>query len=245
MGRVPPKTVYSPKHHKDDYKDDYMSRAHWVNALLGGSERLPDSAGLQHPARHGSGFHSDAGVRDGDGIVGTLGICYTREHGGKFEGGADRYRSRDLTDLVQTQVVEDIRRTCEPDWQRRGKSGTAPTTKRGFRGVPTMLLELLSHQNFADMRLGQDPRFRFLVSRAVYKGILRYITHNTDYQEVVVQPLPVSSFAAEFTSDNRVRLSWQPMTDPLEPSAALTAYVVYTRRDDGDSTTAAGPTAPN
>ena len=34
-----------------------------------------------------------------------------------------------------------------------------------------MLLELLSHQNFADMRYGSDPRFKFLVSRAIYKGI--------------------------------------------------------------------------
>ena len=227
-----PEEVYSPKHHKDDYKDDYMSRAHWVNALLGGSERLPDSTGLHIPLDMALAFHSDAGVRDGDGIVGTLGICYTREHGGKFEGGADRYRSRDLTDLVQTQVVEDIRRTCEPDWQRRGIWNRAYYEAR-VPGVPTMLLELLSHQNFADMRLGQDPRFRFLVSRAVYKGILRYISSQYGLSEVVVQPLPVSSFAAEFTSDNRVRLSWQPTTDPLEPSAAPTAYVVYTRRDDG------------
>ena len=209
-----------------------MSRAHWVNALLGGSERLPDSTGLHIPLDMALAFHSDAGVRDGDGIVGTLGICYTREHGGKFEGGADRYRSRDLTDLVQTQVVEDIRRTCEPDWQRRGIWNRAYYEAR-VPGVPTMLLELLSHQNFADMRLGQDPRFRFLVSRAVYKGILRYVSSQYGLSEVVVQPLPVMSFAAEFTPDNRVRLSWQPTADPLEPSAAPTAYVVYTRRDDG------------
>ena len=227
-----PETVYSPKHHKDDYKDDYMSRAHWVNALMGGSERLPDSTGLHIPLDMALAFHSDAGVRDGDGIVGTLGICYTREHGGRFEGGADRYRSRDLTDLVQTQVVEDIRRTCEPDWQRRGIWNRAYYEAR-VPGVPTMLLELLSHQNFADMRLGQDPRFRFLVSRAVYKGILRYVSSQYGLSEVTVQPLPVSSFAAEFTPDNRVRLSWQPTADPLEPSAAPTAYVVYTRRDDG------------
>lgn len=38
-------SVYSPKNFTDDYKDDYMSRAHWVNALAGGSERMPDSAG--------------------------------------------------------------------------------------------------------------------------------------------------------------------------------------------------------
>ena len=226
-----PEEVYTPKNHTDDYKDDYMSRAHWVNALMGGSERLPDSAGLRIPVDMALAFHSDAGVRDGDGIIGTLGIFFTRENKGKFQGGADRYRSRDLTDLVQTQIVEDIRRTCEPDWSRRGMWNRAYYEAR-VPGVPTMLLELLSHQNFADMRLGHDPRFKFLVSRAVYKGILRYISSQYDLP-YVVQPLPVEAFAAEFTDGGEVALSWSPVMDPLEATAAPTGYVVYTRVDDG------------
>ena len=226
-----PEGVYTPKRNTDDYKDDYMSRAHWVNALMGGSERLPDSAGLRIPVDMALAFHSDAGVRDGDGIVGTLGIYYTRENRGKFAGGADRYRSRDLTDLVQAQVVEDIRRTFEPGWQRRGLWNRAYYEAR-VPGVPTMLLELLSHQNFADMRLGSDPRFKFLVSRAVYKGILQYIRSQYGLP-YVVQPLPVEAFAAEFTAADHVALSWSPVMDPLEKSAAPTGYVIYTRVDDG------------
>lgn len=226
-----PEEVYTPKNNTDDYKDDYMSRAHWVNALMGGSERLPDSAGLRIPVDMALAFHSDAGVRDGDGIIGTLGIFFTRENKGKFQGGADRYRSRDLTDLVQTQIVEDIRRTCEPAWSRRGMWNRAYYEAR-VPGVPTMLLELLSHQNFADMRLGHDPRFKFLVSRAVYKGILRYVSSQYDLP-YVVQPLPVEAFAAEFAAAGEVALSWSPAMDPLEATAAPTGYVVYTRVDDG------------
>lgn len=198
---------------------------------MGGSERLPDSAGLRIPVDMALAFHSDAGVRDGDGIIGTLGIFFTRENKGKFQGGADRYRSRDLTDLVQTQIVEDIRRTCEPAWSRRGMWNRAYYEAR-VPGVPTMLLELLSHQNFADMRLGHDPRFKFLVSRAVYKGILRYVSSQYDLP-YVVQPLPVEAFAAEFAAAGEVALSWSPAMDPLEATAAPTGYVVYTRVDDG------------
>ena len=95
-----------------------------------------------------------------------------------------------------------------------------------------MLLELLSHQNFADMRLGHDPRFKFLVSRAVYKGILRYVSSQYDLP-YVVQPLPVEAFAAEFAAAGEVALSWSPAMDPLEATAAPTGYVVYTRVDDG------------
>ena len=151
---------------------------------------------------------------------------FTRENKGKFQGGADRYRSRDLTDLVQTQIVEDIRRTCEPAWSRRGMWNRAYYEAR-VPGVPTMLLELLSHQNFADMRLGHDPRFKFLVSRAVYKGILRYVSSQYDLP-YVVQPLPVEAFAAEFAAAGEVALSWSPAMDPLEATAAPTGYVVYT-----------------
>ena len=96
-----------------------------------------------------------------------------------------------------------------------------------------MLLELLSHQNFADMRYGLDPRFRFTVSRAIYKGMLQFICsqYHMDY---VVQPLPVDHFAIRNISENEIELTWQPVTDPLEPTANAEKYIVYTRIGDGD-----------
>lgn len=223
--------VYTPKQNKDDYKDDYMSRAHWVNALMGGSRRLPDSVGLRVPIDMAMAFHSDAGVRLGDETIGTLGIFYTRDNNGRFAGGADRYRSRDLTDIVMSQIVSDIRSSFEPEWSRRGLWNRSYYEAR-VPAVPTMLLELLSHQNFADMRYGHDPRFKFLVSRAIYKGILRYLSsqNGTPY---IVQPLPVEAMATRFTPDGGVEISWSPVVDSLEATATPTGYVVYTRRDDG------------
>ena len=226
-----PEEVYTPKNNTDDYKDDYMSRAHWVNALMGGSERMPDSTGLRIPVDMALAFHSDAGVRLNDETIGTLGIFYTRENKGRFEGGADRYRSRDLTDIVMTQIVSDIRRTCEPEWNRRGLWNRAYYEAR-VPGAPTMLLELLSHQNFADMRYGSDPRFKFLVSRAIYKGILQYISSQYGLP-YVVQPLPVEALSTHFAGEGKVAVSWSPVIDSLEVTAAPTGYVVYTRIDDG------------
>lgn len=224
--------VYAPKQGKDDYKEDYMARAHWVNALMGGSERLPDAPGLSIPVDLALAFHSDSGVRDGEETIGTLGIFYTQENKGYFEGGASRYRSRDLTDVVMTQIVGDIRATCEPEWRRRGLWNRSYYEAR-VPAAPTMLLELLSHQNFADMRYGHDPRFKFLVARAVYKGILRHIATQYGY-DCIVQPLPVRSFSVELSDDGEARLSWQPAEDPLEPTARPTGYVVYTAVDEGD-----------
>ncbi len=183
-----PEDVYTPKQGKDDYRDDYMSRAHWVNALIGGTERLPEGEGKGIPVDLAFAFHSDAGVRLNDDIIGTLGIYCTQDSDGEFEGKVTRMRSRDLTDIVMTQIVGDIRALYEPDWSRRGMWDRAYYEAR-IPNVPTMLLELLSHQNFADMRYGLDPGFRFTVCRAIYKAMLRYLSDQ--YSEAyVVQPLP-------------------------------------------------------
>lgn len=226
-----PEDVYTPKENRDDYRDDYMSRAHWVNALMGGSERLPDKSGKSIPVDLAFAFHSDAGVRLNDDIIGTLGIYCTQDNEGSFEGGASRMRSRDLTDAVMSQIVGDVRALYEPSWSRRGMWDRAYYEAR-VPNVPTMLLELLSHQNFADMRYGLDPRFRFTVCRAIYKAMLRYLSFQYS-KPYVVQPLPVAGLRAELTGDDEVELSWRAVEDKLEPTAVPTAYIVYTRIDDG------------
>ena len=221
--------VYSPKEGMDDYKEDYMSRAHWVNALMGGSAQLQEQEGKNIPVDLALAVHSDAGVRLNDDIIGTLGIYSTKENKGKFENEElSRLYSRDLTDLVMSQIVSDIRYLYEPNWTRRGMWDKAYYEAR-MPGCPTMLLELLSHQNFADMRYGLDPSFRFDVSRAIYKGVLRYLSSQYKF-DYVVQPLPVNSFAVELSGDI-AHLSWEPTTDPLESTAEPDYYILYTRVD--------------
>jgi hypothetical protein len=95
-----------------------------------------------------------------------------------------------------------------------------------------MLLELLSHQNFADMKYGLDPSFRFTVSRAVYKGMLKYLSNRYGVP-YTVQPLPVESMGVSFGKDGNAVVSWSPCTDELEPTAVPEGYILYTRIDNG------------
>jgi len=229
-----PDSVYSRTQGKNDYSDDFQSRGFWVNYLLGGSSLLPARAGLHVPIDLALAFHSDAGTTNSDSIIGTLGICSVPNTSGKtvFENGVSRWASRDLVDVVQTQIVNDIRKQFAPEWTRRGIWNKSYSESR-VPEVPTMLLELLSHQNFADMRYGLDPRFRFTVSRSIYKGVLKYLAaaNNTDY---VVQPLPVEQFSCRFVEKNKVELHWVSVVDSLEPTANAQQYRLYTRVDDGD-----------
>ncbi len=223
--------VYSPSKGKNDYNDDYMSRAEWVNYLAGPADTSgPAGAGI--PLDLSLAFHTDAGITPDDSIIGTLAIYSTASGEGKFPDGTSRLASRDLSDIVQTQIVEDISRLFNPDWTRRGIWDRSYYEARK-PAVPAMLLELLSHQNLADQSYGLDPRFRFHVSRAVYKGILKYLSYNSG-SDFVVHPLPVTHMSLTPLGGKRVRLSWEPVDDPLEKSAAPDSYRIYTRRgDDG------------
>ena len=222
--------VYAPKSGKDDYRDDYMSRPHWVNELMGGSERLEDEQGRNIPLDLALAFHSDAGVRLNDDIIGTLGIYCTKDNDGEFTDEISRLRSRDLTDLVMSEIVATLRSSYEPNWTRRGMWDRSYYEAR-VPSCPTMLLELLSHQNFADMRYGLDPSFRFAVSRAIYVGVLRYLSSQYGC-EMCVQPLPINSFVAELRGD-KVHLSWASTHDKLNPTAEPDYYILYTREGDG------------
>ncbi len=224
-----PDSVFTPTAYENDYNDDYRSRALWANWLAGGSSMLPDSEGLGIPLDLCFAFHSDAGTTPNDSIIGTLGIYCTN---GKTTGnGSNRLASRDLTDEIMTNIVNDIRAGFEPQWTRRGMWDKSYFEAREPE-VPTMLLELLSHQNFADMAYGLDPAFRFAVSRAVYKGIAKFIAKR-DKREYVIQPLPVRSFAINKKAPGQYRLSWLETVDSLESTAKPSHYIIEERVNDG------------
>ena len=216
---------------EDDYTRDYAGRGKWVTHLSGGSRVNPEMGGRRVPFDLSFAFHSDAGVTQNDSIIGTLGI-YTLKSDNKDElpNGESRLNGRLLTDFVQTQVVEDIRKRFEPKWSRRQTWDRSYSESR-TTSVPAMLLELLSHQNFADMKYGLDPTFRFTVSRSVYKGILKYLSARFGCS-YAVQPLPVKAFAVELV-DGKAVLSWEDTKDPDEPTAVPKGYLLYTREDNG------------
>lgn len=222
-----PESIYSPYHGTDDYKDDYTSRGHWVNYLAGGSRVLPNRTGLNIPVDAVMALHSDAGKRSDDSFVGTLGIYYSN-NGDSYADGTPRINSRMLTDLLMRQITGDIRQTFEPRWTRRSMWDKSYVEAR-VPEVPTALIELLSHQNYADMVYGLDPSFRFTVGRSIYKAMARFLAERKD-RDLVIQPLPVNTFAITRHGKGKFRLSWQPTPDKLEPTAMPDRYIILERR---------------
>ena len=234
---MPDTLVYSLNGDSIDYNDDYQCRGEWVNYLKGapfGPNLDRSVEGLKIPIDLSLAFHTDAGLTRNDTVIGTL-MIYSTEGADSlltFPDNMSRLANRDLADIMQTQIVNDIRAIYDPSWSRR------LLWDRGYSeayrpNVPAALLELLSHQNFLDMKFSMDPRFRFDVSRAIYKSMIRFIAtqNNIDY---TIQPLPVTHFQAVFDEAGDLALKWRAKEDPLEESALPKGYILYTRKGETD-----------
>ncbi|MCF7797718.1 MAG: fibronectin type III domain-containing protein [Lentisphaeria bacterium] len=232
---MPDTLVYVLNEDEYDYRDDYQSRAEYANYLYGApfgptNNRLVKGLGI--PIDVSMAFHTDAGIKGPDSTVGTL-MIYSLEGMDStryFPDGMSRLANRDLGDIVQTQIVRDIRKKYDPTWKRR-QLMDALYSEAARPNMPGILLELLSHQNFTDMKYASDPAFRFDVARSIYKGMLKFISsqHGMPY---MVQPLPIQKFEALLTDSDTVLLRWQPELDPLEPTAKPQAFRVYSRLGD-------------
>ena len=221
-----PYEVYSTKDGEDDYGDDINVRSYMVNHLAGGSVFVPDTTGQNVPIELSLAIHSDAGyTKDGKSHTGTLSVCTTTMNDSILNSGLTRLVSRDLADQLLFSIPDDIKR----------KYGNWPTRELYDRNysetrcpmVPSAILETMSHQNFADMRLGQDPNFRFDLARSIYKVVLRYIC-DMHHKKYVVQPLAPNRLSAVLTGKGEAKISWRAVYDEYEPTAKPTGYVLYT-----------------
>ena len=226
------KSVWSPEDADSDYSEDFMCRGDWVDWISGGSYMNPKKNGKGIPVDLSLGFHTDAGVHPADTVIGTLAIyTYKSKNETKLPGGESRMTSREYADIVQSQIVHDLQGLFTENWTRR------QIWDRGYResrtpSCPAMLLELLSHQNFEDMKYGLDPTYRFTVSRAIYKGMLKYLSNRYGVP-YVVQPLGVEEIGVKFGENGKAVLSWTAVDDPLEPTANASGFILYTRKGDG------------
>lgn len=224
-----PYSVYSSKNGSDDYGDDINVRSNMTNWLAGGSTYVPTLEGKKVPIELSLAVHSDAGYTTvNDSIIGSLAICTTSFNDGRLNSGVSRMVSHDFADSLLTGLQRDIsgkyrKWTRRYLWDRNYSETRKPE-------MPSAIIETMSHQNFADMRRGLDPNFRFTLARSLYKTILRFVNGNHSVPSVV-QPLPVSNFRIERNSSGGLRLSWIAEKDEQEPTAVPTSYMVYTSED--------------
>ena len=227
-----PYNIYSFRQGQNDYADDINVRSYMTNLLAGGSCYAPDSAGRRVPIELSLAVHSDAGYTDtGLGVYGTLSICTTGYGDKTLATGMSREASKELaTDLLQNTTADMQYRFGE--WKLR-KLYDRNYSETRLPVVPSAILETMSHQNFGDMRYGQDPNFRFWLARSIYKTLLRFVASHHGHKYAVT-PLAPDHFHIEFTGKgSEIRLSWQGLIDGQEKTSAPTGYLLYIAQGNG------------
>lgn len=220
-----PYSVYSSKGGTNDYADDINVRSLMTNWLGGGSPFMPGLEGKKVPIELSLAVHSDAGYSpDHQQITGSLAICTTDFNDGRLNAGISRQASKDFASMLLNNLDNDMRRAFGR-WNKRYLWDRNYSETR-LPEVPSAIIETLSHQNFPDMRLAQDPVAKFTIARSLYKTITRYV--NAEHGDrAVIQPLPPQRFRVELQGKGKARLSWDATTDTNEPSAKPSSYNIY------------------
>lgn len=226
-----PYSIYGNKTGTDDYAEDINTRSLMTNWLAGGSPYVPAKEGKKVPIELSLAVHSDAGYeRDGKSLVGSLAICTTSFNDGRLNSGISRFASQDFIEALRSNVTRDLSKKYKRwNWRYLWDRNYSETR---LPEVPSAIIETLSHQNFPDMKLGQDPNFKFTMARSIYKTILRYVSQ-MHRRPCIVQPLQPHLFKATLTGTNKVKLSWKAQDDELEPTAVPTSYNIYVAAGTG------------
>ncbi len=221
-----PWTVISKSNGLNDYNDDINARSLMTNWLAGGSCYLPKNKdGKKVPIELALAVHSDAGIKADGSIVGTLGICTTQQGNETLGTGLSRKSSMTFAQQLVSNAKKDIELALHQSWTTRSVWDRNYSETR-LPEIPSAIIETLSHQNFPDIRLGQDPNFKFVLARSIYKTILKYVA-NMHHAAYTVQPLAPDNFKIEYVSAKKIRLHWKATRDASEPTATPTSYNLY------------------
>ncbi|WP_051508868.1 golvesin C-terminal-like domain-containing protein [Xylanibacter oryzae] len=221
-----PYSVYSSKNGADDYADDINVRSLMTNYLGGGSVYMPSLDGDKVPFELSLAIHSDAGyANDCKSLVGSLAICTTEYNDERLNSGISRMISKDFASLLLNNVKTDITYKYK-NWSERDLYDKNYSETR-LPEIPSAILETMSHQNFPDMIMGQDPSFKFTMARSIYKTITKFVAAQHD-KKFVITPLAPDDFRIEFKNKDKIRISWNDVTDLQEPTSIPTGYVLYT-----------------
>ena len=220
-----PYSIYGGYNGQNDYNDDINTRSKMTNFLGGGSPYMPSQEGLGVPFELSLAVHSDAGyTKDFSSLTGSLGICTTDYHDGVLNSGLSRQASKTLAQELLNSVENDLSHkygqwVVRALWDRNYSETRLPE-------IPSAIIEILSHQNFPDMVMGQDPNFKFTLARSIYKALLKFSAarHGKSF---TVAPLPPQFLSVEIGADNTAILKWRETVDDQESTARPTSYIIY------------------
>ena len=168
---------------------------------------------------------------------GTISFAYgSGGWGTAFDGiaGGDVLRNS-----IHDEMINDIRAGWDASWANLGKTTNwYGEINPGNNGkMPAALIEVAFHDNAADTQALLDPRFRQLVARSVYQGIVKFYYNyfnltkgNTEFNDATLLPEPPIRPRVTSNADGTVTVAWN--APPFNSGNnllgnAATGYKVY------------------
>jgi MYXO-CTERM domain-containing protein len=168
-------------------------------------------------------WHSNAG-----GGRGTSTWIYWPEAHSPCDGSDAPAGSLSLGNLVQAEIVGDLRAIWDPAWPDEGRLcawfGELNPSNNGE--MPSALIEYAHHDDPTDVAAMKEARFRRIVSRAVYHAVVRYFA-DRDGVAPAFLPEPPEAPAARSTGEGSVQVSWSPPDPDPAGGDPPTSYRLY------------------
>lgn len=134
--------------------------------------------------------------------------------------------SADLSDFIQTELINDIQGDWDGNWQDRGTKIANFGELRELTTMPGCLVEIAFHDNPTDATALKTPFFRNLAARAMYQGIVKFF-NNRDGSPIDLLPEPPTHLSAKNTNTGDIVLNWQAPINTSVAGDAATGYSVY------------------
>ena len=119
--------------------------------------------------------------------------------------------SPELQEAVHDEIINDIRGGWEAGWTDRGYRSAyfGEINPSHNNEMPSVLLEVAFHDNADDAAALADPRFRRLLARSIYQGIVKYFA-DRDGLPVNLLPEPPLAPIARSDAVGEISVSWLP-----------------------------------
>ncbi|MDK2970949.1 MAG: hypothetical protein PWP23_704 [Candidatus Sumerlaeota bacterium] len=168
---------------------------------------------------------------------GTISFAYgSGGWGSTFDGVTGGLQ---LRDAVHDEIINDLRAGYEAGWDDDGKTTNwyGEINPSYNNDMPAALFEMAYHDNDTDAAAILDPKFRQIVARSVYQGLVEfYHTYyfdslgNTEFNDDTLLPEPPTHLRVINNGTGGVTLSWNaPPYDTGDGllGDAATGYKVY------------------
>lgn len=144
--------------------------------------------------------------------------------------------------LVHKAVVADIKALWDPNWKDRGvyTAYFGEINPKHNNEMPATLVEAAFHSTAEDADALREPRFRHLLARAMYKGIVQFFAQK-DAKPVQLLPESPQALSAVVQPDGAILVRWLPGATGPAMGDAATSFRVQVSGDglgfaDGDET---------